>query len=354
MTSNLILDLGSDSVALAEYTPELPIRFSFYKRLSIAREHRPQAVELWQVTEHALEQLGHAYREHIRHHGGKARTVHIVASAPWVTDHVTEHELVEHKNIAWTEELIKKSILSKLGDQSSLDWYITNIQSRGYTVTELPCTSDQLTVTTMHTDIHTDIKKAVTGIVQTYTHASVLWHSLSKISFEAGLATIPHQNWIMFDIHGEHTEILAVEKQNIKWLASIPQGTHTLLRVLRKQTGFPVSVIESMLHMSEEKSLESGAEKKLQDALASCLTQWKESVANILKDKSLGGITYLALNTPYDTMYVKPLETIFKQYAHHEPIIIHDDAISHLVDTGKIHMNDGSMQRYALGLHAIL
>ena len=324
----VVLDIGSASVggALLECTPNPKLLFTLREDLPIREEFTPARFlnDILAAERRILNELAS--------HGHTPKKIHIVVSSPWYVGQ--SRTRIERKPETFT---VTKNMLSDL-EKSELEQFEKetatlhpSIFGNGYELLELRNTS--IKVNGYRTDHPVGEKgkslelNFFASLISKEIHrlfretAATVWHH-SDVVFHSHPVALTHvletlypgpESYLIFDVLGEVTDILLVEHHSVKDTASIPLGSHALIRSLTAALkSLPADVL-TLLHSTTTSELEGQRKEQFDQTVELFRKSWTESLGTIFdtlsRETLLPPKAYLVGSNDLSVLFAKFLQS---------------------------------------------
>lgn len=292
----VVLDVGSASVggALLECLPAPKLLFAIREDLPI-REDFDKVRFLNDILAAERKVLAELAK-----HGRSPRTIHVIVSSPWYVGQ--SRTRLERKNEPFT---VSKDLLGRLQkDELALFEKETatlhpSIFGSGYEVLEMRNTSIKVNgyrtnhpvgekgksielsffVSLVSKEIKNLIKESATGM---WHHAKVIFHS-HPVAITHVLETLypGPSSYLIFDVLGEVSDILLVDEHTVKDTASIPLGSHVLVRNLTTALQTLPADILALIHAGNENQLSPGRREQFNTQIDLFRKNWIENLSKV-------------------------------------------------------------------------
>jgi hypothetical protein len=174
-----------------------------------------------------------------------------------------------------------------------------------------------------------------------------VFHS-QKITFSSFVATsfavvrdmfVEQQNFLLFDISGEVTDISMVKDNILRESISFPMGRNFMLRGVASALQVSLDEAKSLISLYSDGHAAEGTKEKLDPVLnklkAAWLRKFQESISTISNDISIPATIFITVNKEFAQFFSEIIETDqFNQYALTESkfaIIFLDTKVFHKV-----------------------
>jgi hypothetical protein len=288
----LLLDIGNGSVAvglasIASSRDGHPTESRVVRsvRETFSFEKKPTGSELQAAL---VDKLSQAFRELITQEKESAKNPHrsemlklsdahqvlCTLSSPWFFSKGKTVSVAHDKTFVMTErfleDVLEKEVdvfteeIGSADDLSIVEKTIIGATVNGYHVLNpLHQRTDACDIYIYMTAANADVRDQIIGVLEKFSHLSrehIILHSFPLIAFSVIRDRFPHaDNYLLFDVAGEITDIAWVSGGMITKTVSYPCGTHVPLRQIAKHFDVPYEVARSYLRLF----LDGRAEKSI-------------------------------------------------------------------------------------------
>ena len=225
-------------------------------------------------------------------HNSSTKTVRIKEETPTLITHSLIEGLLKKEERRLMNELEnKKDAAIQFKEPVLLDQKIIQIKLNGYNTSEpyeKEATEIELTFfTTIASGALIDL---VEDIVKKNLHSRhVNHHAFSLVAWDFISDVYSYvKNFIHLDVTGEVTDITVVEDNNIKEIASLPNGRHLLVRTIARRLDVNEEIALSYLELLARHTAHQKLEEQLKNILVDVKNEFKIVLEDTFKHMSIG------------------------------------------------------------------
>lgn len=221
-----------------------------------------------------------------------------VYSSPWFDSQISEYD-IPHSKKGFKYSLLKEvsSDASNLDDDVELvEQNIESISLNGY-VTNSPEGQkyDAGVVTFLTSWITKDTKEGIESVIHRVLNDREIEHmTLPKIINTVVGSHNP--SYHLLDIHGEATDIINIQDDNIDSTGSIPLGVHSLVRSLQKEGQEYHEAYEELVHILKDFK-DPIHHRKEKDSIKETLLNWSSMLNDIPDFRENNNVILMAQNS---------------------------------------------------------
>lgn len=298
-----VLDIGSASVggALVECSPNPSLKFSIRERIPFQAEFSKTRflADIIKAQRKVLAEL-------VKNSEGRSpKQVHIIVSSPWYVGQSRSRFEKRDTPFVVTKELVteleKKEVAAFEKDMQKLH---PTIFGSGFTVLEIKTTGIKLNgyatdkpygesvkelelsffVSLIGSEVQNLFKETAIG---SWHHEEIVFHSHPTAITHVLESLYPSTNsYLIFDVLGEVTDAITVRDHVVKDTASVPLGSHHLVRLLAGSLSTTPEDVNSLIHAYQTQALAGDRKVQFESALNTFKQPWIEKVKVIFESLS--------------------------------------------------------------------
>ncbi len=251
----------------------------------------------------------------------RLREVFVVLGAPWIISNTAFLHFTSENSVTINETMLRALIHEHEKE---------NAPPKGTSCIEQKLVRASLNGYRCATPFRKNAKRAEFGIFKSFSSEKIIrkireialhiigaddvsFHSFSLMNLTGASDLFPEcHHFLLLDVRGELTELSVVKNDTIVDTVSFPFGRNTLLRMLQKKTGAPVSGISGILTLrSEEKAvgkLHSRVERELSVLQDEWLRDCRHALSSFSSELLLPTTIFLMSNDdtlPFFTATIK-------------------------------------------------
>jgi hypothetical protein len=226
--------------------------------------HSGQRVSFEEFTEKTKRVLTTIFEELIHHTHGNLDEVYINISAPWSSSQKRLVKAEFEKEILITKDQINniiaeeiRSPLKKNVEFSAFDGVelyerkTLDIYANGYpTLKPLGQKAKTLEIRSLGSVMSTSTKKMFSSIAEKHFHREPVLMSNVHAQYKTVRELLPHLNSVnVLDVSGEMTELLVIEDDHLRHIASFPHGTYDMVRAYAEKSSIDETHAWQDLHI---------------------------------------------------------------------------------------------------------
>jgi hypothetical protein len=304
---SLVIDVGSSSVGLALvklYSKDIPkILFTTRQQMRFQKDLDFQLfmgamLKALSTGLKTIEKDGLVFADL-----AKVDDICVVLSSAWHTSRTKTVKREREDSFKFSKKFLEELVQNELEDfkQASnlnnfrgidsgsvlIDREVVEIKLNGYT-TKTPYNqqTSKVEVNIFFSLASKKLLKQIKQVIEkTFNMKKVVFHTFALSSFLAIREAYSNKNnFLIFDITGEITDISLVNSEFLVANASVPIGKNTLLRNISKDLQVDQHDALSLLRMYTDQKLEESVMNNLKDSIARFEKQWSESLYRVLSD----------------------------------------------------------------------
>jgi len=224
------------------------------------------------------------------------RNTYVFYGSPWYKHEIKKLKHIEKKITVLTDQYLKKIIKNTFIDTNKkelVEQKCISIKLNGYKTKEpINKKFKEMEIEFYESILHQDTYDEVTKIVNSYTDGQPVHHRTHPLTvFEVITKKFePIDNYTIIDISGEITELTVVKKDEIKFIASVPHGSHFFVRGLSKKCNLDFLSSFSKLDLILNQEVDEHCEENSIKAFAEMKIEWAKEIREALKDSGIKSI----------------------------------------------------------------